>query len=131
MAEDTDPDDEAPADGLHYVASADEVAPGERVLIDVRGREIGVFNLDGEFAAVANYCVHQGGPIAEGTLTGGTLRANEALEVVYDESSRCLHCPWHGWEFDVQTGEHTAPTRHRVPTYDVVVRDGGLYLRIG
>lgn len=130
MADHDQPTDDDGDAGLHYVAPVDEVGPGERVLIDVRGREIGVFNLDGAYAAVANYCVHQGGPIAEGILTGGTLQADENLEVVYDESARCLHCPWHGWEFDVQTGEHTAPTRHRLPTYDVEVRDGGLYLRI-
>jgi nitrite reductase/ring-hydroxylating ferredoxin subunit len=52
------------------VCSTDELAPGERLIVDTGGREIAVFNMNGEFVAVANYCVHAGGPVCEGKLSG-------------------------------------------------------------
>ena len=112
----------------HYVAGADELGPGDRVIVEIDGREICVFNVDGEFHALANYCVHQGGPACEGLLSG-TLAVDDDFELVYSREGRVLSCPWHGWEFDVTTGEHLSHTGYRLPTYDVEVEDDGIYVR--
>ena len=117
-----DPDD----DGLHYAVAADELAPGERVIVDAAGREVAVFNLDGEYFAVMNYCPHMSGPCGEGMLTG-LFAAGEDGELTYSRDGEILCCPWHGWEFDLRTGEHLAGLADLI-TYDVTVRDGDLYV---
>ena len=114
--------------GLHRVGRADELAPGDRLVAEVRGREVAVFNVDGGFHAVVNHCTHQGGPVCEGLLSG-TLGVGDDGALRYERTDRVLSCPWHGWEFDVTTGEHLAPTGFRLPTYDVVVEDGDLLVR--
>ena len=54
----------------HVVATVDEIPPGERKIVELEGRSLGVFNIDGEFYAVRNICPHQGAPLCEGRLTG-------------------------------------------------------------
>lgn len=95
--------------GDHVIAQTDELDDGERLLTEIEGREIAVFNVDGEYRAYTNWCVHQAGPVCEGTLTG-TWEAeydSENLEVCMEWCSEdeVLSCPWHGWEYDVNTGE--------------------------
>ena len=60
----------------HYIADVTEIPVGGRLLVTVEGREIGVFNLNGNFYALRNYCFHQGGPLCEGKITG-TLTATK------------------------------------------------------
>lgn len=113
---------------LHRVGRTDELEPGDRLVAEVRGREVAVFNVDGAFHAVVNHCPHQGGPVCEGLLSG-TLGTDDGGELVYRRADRVLSCPWHGWEFDVTTGEHLAPSGFRLPMYEVVNRDGVLFVR--
>ncbi len=105
----------------YVVATLDEIPPGGRKVIEVAGRSIGVFNLDGEFFALRNRCPHQGGPLCAGLLTGFAIaRAPGAYE--YSRRGEILRCPWHGWEFDVRTGQSWIdPARVRVRQYEVVV----------
>lgn len=118
-------------DNLHYVAAVEDLEDGDRILADVEGQEIAVFNVGGEYHALVNFCVHQGGPVCEGVVTG-TLSANEdddwALE--YDKRNEVLSCPWHGWEFDVTSGEHLARRQYRLPKFDVEVKDGEIYVEL-
>ncbi|GAB6862901.1 Rieske (2Fe-2S) protein [Haloplanus litoreus] len=115
------------AETRHYVADVDEIADGDRVIVDLDGREIAVFNVGGEFNALSNYCVHQGGPACEG-LVSGSLEVDDEMELTYDATNKVVSCPWHGWEFEIESGEHLAPTDYRLPTYRVVVQDGAVYL---
>jgi len=121
--------DPAADDRLHYVADREEFEETDRVIVDVDGREVAVFDLGGEFYALANYCVHQGGPLCEGAVSGA-LTVDEDLELEYDREGEIISCPWHGWEFDIRTGEHLSQTGHRTPTYDVAVRDGSVYVEL-
>jgi nitrite reductase/ring-hydroxylating ferredoxin subunit len=114
-------------DELHYITSADELEDGDRIIADVNGREIAVFNSGGDLYAVLNFCTHQGGPLCEGLLDG-TLTMNDDWEWTYSCEGEIISCPWHGWEFDIKTGEHLSNSNYRVPTYDVVVRDGDVYV---
>ena len=107
------------------VAAADEIEVGERKIVDVAGRSIGVFNVDGEFFAVRNVCPHQAGALCEGRLWG-VLRADRPGEFEYEPSREILTCPWHGWEFQVRTGQSwCAPERLAVRSYEVSVVEGG------
>ncbi len=111
----------------HVIAQTDELDEGERILAEVEGREIAVFNVDGEYKAYTNWCAHQAGPICEGTLTG-TWEAEydrENLEVCMEwcSENEVLSCPWHGWEYDVTDGE-SLTSDAKLPSHPVRV-DGG------
>ena len=72
------------------VASVEEIPPGTGRTVEVNGAWIALFNVDGSFYAVDNTCPHAGGPLGEGHLNG-----------------HVVECPWHGWRFNVQTGERS------------------------
>lgn len=117
-------------DDLTFIVDADSLENGERVITEVKGREIAVFNINGEFQAVSNYCVHQGGPACEGLVSGTLMAENngDEWELCYKKNNRIVSCPWHGWEFDIETGEHLARSDYSLPTYEVVEKGGKVYL---
>jgi nitrite reductase/ring-hydroxylating ferredoxin subunit len=107
----------------YVVGRADEIAPGERKIVDIEGRSIGVFNVDGEYFALRNRCPHQGGALCEGRLWG-LLTASAPGTFDYSASKEILTCPWHGWEFHLRTGQSWCdPARLRVRRYDVTIED--------
>jgi nitrite reductase/ring-hydroxylating ferredoxin subunit len=70
------------------VAKVADILPGTGLTVEVHGIWIALFNVNGSFYAVDNTCPHAGGPLGEGHLDG-----------------LVVECPWHGWRFNVQTGE--------------------------
>lgn len=108
----------------HVVAAASDIAPGERKCVDVAGRDIVVFNLDGAFFALANRCPHQAGRLSDGKLCG-LVRSPEPGVYEYTRQGEMIRCPWHSWEFDVRTGQSWCdPARIRTRRYDVKVAHG-------
>ena len=106
------------------VATVGEIPPGGRKIVEAAGRSIGVFNVGGEFFALRNRCPHQGGPLCEGLLWG-LLEASEPGEFAFTRRGEILTCGWHGWEFDIRTGQSWCePRRLRVRSYDVRVEAG-------
>jgi nitrite reductase (NADH) small subunit len=78
---------------------------GELKLVRLEGQEIGVIRLDtGKLRAIMNRCPHKGAPICRGTL-GRVLGSTGPGELTLDERRRVLVCPWHGFEFDLETGK--------------------------
>jgi len=90
------------------VEGAAGLAEGERMITTVADREIGIFRIHGELRAWENRCPHQGGPVCTGLLVGRTelVLADDMTVVREERSSEDVHiaCPWHGWEFDIDTG---------------------------
>lgn len=86
------------------VASTAEVKPGQAIVVEVNGKTLAVFNVDGTFHAIDNTCVHRGGPLGEGDIHGNVVA-----------------CPWHGWQFDVTTGECVKNPAAKVEVYQVKV----------
>jgi nitrite reductase/ring-hydroxylating ferredoxin subunit len=86
------------------VASVSELTPGSAKVVEIRGKTIALFNVEGKIYATDNTCLHQGGPLGEGQLVG---------EVVI--------CPWHQWEYNVRTGETVEDSSLKVATYPVQV----------
>ena len=86
------------------VAKASEVAPGASKVVTVKGREIGLFNLDGEYFALANRCPHAGGPLCEGCIVA-LVQSERPGHYRLAPRQEFLRCPWHGWEFDIRTGQ--------------------------
>ena len=76
----------------YVVATVDEIPPGQRKIVDVGGRSIGVFNLQGEYFAVLNRCPHQGGPLCRGE-TLGFLRSGEVGEFQYSRAGEIVPSP--------------------------------------
>lgn len=108
----------------YVVASVDDIPPGDRKIVEVAGQSIGIFNLDGEFFALRNRCPHQGGPLCAGKRWG-SLEASVPGEIRYGRPGEILACPWHGWEFDIRTGQSWCePRRYRTAWYPVSVEPG-------
>lgn len=108
----------------HVVAAARDIPPGGRHLFSIRGRPIAVFNVKGEFFALLNRCPHQGGSLCEGAITGLVL-ADQPGEYRYEREGEIIRCPWHGWEFDIRTGQSWCePSKIATRHYDVEVASG-------
>lgn len=103
-------------------------AEGSRVIVEVEGREVAVFNVDGEYHALPNHCIHQGAPLCEGELTG-RMTVDDDWEWVWEDEGTVITCPWHAWKFDVTTGKNVKDDRYRLPQYEVEVEDGTVYVR--
>ena len=121
--------------GEHVVASVSELSePGDRVLTTVGNRQIGVFNVDGEYHAYPNWCPHQGGPLCAGTVDG-------TVDAVYDpetleetetwvKDGQILRCPWHSWEFDMGENQFLHETDLTLPSYPVRIENGDVVVEI-
>lgn len=116
-----------------HVASASELDPGERRFVEVDGQELCVLNHEGEFFCIENRCPHRSGEVARGEIlpeitleergTGHSPREVFAEDAV-------ITCPWHGWEFYLDTGRHPGDPRPEftLQTFDVIEEDGELYV---
>ncbi len=105
----------------HIIGTVDEIPSGERKLVTIEGREIGVFNVHGEFYALRNRCPHQGGALCKGRVSG-FVTARVPGEYEYTRKGEILRCPWHGWEYDIKTGQSWVdPSSVRVRSYQVEV----------
>ena len=114
----------------YEIAEIDELSEeGSRIIAEVTGQEIAVFRYKDDFHAVANYCIHQAGPLCEGPLTGRTTLDDDKWGWKYEEEEKYVMCPWHGWTFDITTGRSPKDDRYAVPTYDIEVEDGTVYVR--
>ena len=109
----------------YVVAGVDELPPGTRKIVDVAGRQIGVFNVGGEYFALRNRCPHQGGPLCEGRLAGRLEVEAPGDAFRYTRAGEILRCPWHAWEYDIRTGQSLFdPAKVRVRAYEVDVAPG-------
>ena len=95
-----------------------------RMIVTVGNRSIGVFRVDDRFYAVRNRCPHQGGPLCTGHVFRRAV-ADEPGRVRYTDDAPLIACPWHGWEYDLATGQSfMGAGQPRVKSYDVSVVPG-------
>lgn len=94
------------------IAPASELPNGERLFVEIEGKQIVIFNIAGQFFSIADVCSHDDGPVGEGDIEGYNIT-----------------CPRHGAEFDVRTGKVTQmPAVVDIPAYPVQVRDGNIFI---
>jgi 3-phenylpropionate/trans-cinnamate dioxygenase ferredoxin component len=93
--------------------AASDLAPGQCMEATVGGTPVAIYNVGGTFYATSNTCLHRGGPLGQGLLEG--------LAVM---------CPWHAWSWDVTTGENVANGDLKIPTYEVKVEGGEVFVRV-
>jgi nitrite reductase (NADH) small subunit len=115
-------------DGFTKVATVKEIDAGTGIAVDVSGIEIAVFNADGEFYAISNRCAHQQAPLCK--AGEGKINADDTWTATrggVNEEACTISCPWHLWEWDLETGEH-AVSGKRIATFDCEVEDGDVYV---
>ena len=106
-----------------------DLAPGERKIVEVDGKSIGLFNVRGNFYALHNRCPHMGGNLCAGPVTGTTL-PTERTEFIYGREGELVRCGWHGWEFEIKSGICTVDRKLRAKVYPVTVEDGEITIHI-
>lgn len=98
---------------LVKVASVSDLKPGQGKVVTANGEEIALFNVGGKFFAINNTCKHRGGPLGEGEL-----------------EDKIVTCPWHGWQYDVETGDcKTMPGMH-VQQYQVKIEGNDVLVNV-
>ena len=116
-----------------YHIGPESLVPEETgLLARVGGVEIGVFRVGEAYKAYENVCLHQGGPVCSGVVIGKVEQVlRDDMTVAFErESTEELHviCPWHGWEYDLATGECATDRRLRLRPFEVELVDGELYV---
>lgn len=118
----------------YEVGAVSELEEGDRVVVEIEGKEVAVFHLDGEYYAYLNWCLHQGGPCCEGPVSGTYSawydRENRETVLSWDREDEILNCPWHGWEYEIKTGDCLARQGLSLPSYPVSVEDGMVYVEL-
>lgn len=113
----------------HVVAAVGDIPEGSHRVVEVDGREYGIFNVAGTFHAVPNRCLHQGGPLCRGRLGAAlTATADSDWRPRWEQAGEVIRCPWHQLEFNVTTGRCLANPRRKLATLDVVVDAGEVKL---
>jgi nitrite reductase (NADH) small subunit len=102
-----------PVGQLYTVARAEDVPPGSARVVQAGEREFALFNVDGTFYATQSECLHLKGPLGHGRLEGSVLS-----------------CPWHGWQYDVRTGENEFDRALALETFAVVVKEGDVKIAV-
>ena len=113
------------------VALTEDVLEGGRVVVDVDGTEVGIFRLDGRLYAWENRCAHAGGPVCQGVLMNRVVeRLDHERRSLGDDFSDQLNivCPWHGYEYDLKTGEMIGDRKQKLRQYEVVKRGDDIYV---
>ena len=100
--------------GFEKVAQTGDISSGQCKQIDVGGKKIALFNVDGTYHAIDDTCTHVGGPLSEGSIAGNVVT-----------------CPWHGATFDVTSGSTLGgPAPSGVSCYTVRVTGDEIELEI-
>jgi nitrite reductase (NADH) small subunit len=100
--------------GFVKVARTDEIAPGQGKMVEVNGKKIALFNVEGSFYGIDDTCTHRGGPLSGGVLDG-----------------KQVTCPWHGAIYDVTNGEVLGPPAPKgVARYNVRVEGENIEVEI-
>ena len=108
----------------HVVARTADIPEGGRLIVDVKGHSIGIFHQHGKYYALLNRCPHLGAELCRGDVVS-LLESERPGEYTHDPSRVFLACPWHGWEFELETGQsYVDPRKMRVRRYDVSTAAG-------
>jgi nitrite reductase/ring-hydroxylating ferredoxin subunit len=105
------------------VGAVHDFPDGQVTIISIGRSEIGIIPWYGRIYAIGAICAHQGGPICRGILSG-RLTGSGPGDVRVQDAAPVIACPWHGWEFDVGTGEAIWDSSLQIRTYSVDVAGG-------
>ena len=112
------------------VCRVEELPPGERRLVHLGRHTVGVFNVGGRYYAFMNRCPHAGAPLCLGRITGMVEARGPGYDVAWVRDGELLRCPWHAWEFELETGRSVSNPRVRAKTFPVRIEDGQLVIEL-
>ncbi len=113
------------------VSLREEDIPDSGRIVKIRGLEIGVFRVGGSYYALLNRCLHQGGPVCTGRISGTLLcRAESDWKFEWVKEGEIVVCPWHSMEYDIRTGRSLAYSGNPLRTYPVELRDGNVVVKV-
>lgn len=118
---------------MKQIGTLDDFPEGEGTKVDVDGIDIAVFNVDGELYGVHNLCPHRRLPLdaigrPKHPYTNSDEDESETIGEI-NETEECIRCPWHGMEFDLETGSNPA-TKKQVATFDIQVDGSDVFVEM-
>jgi nitrite reductase (NADH) small subunit len=115
---------------MEHLCTMDQLTPGKALLVEINKITIGIFLENGNVYAVRNQCPHKLAPICKGVVDG-TMLPSDPCDFKFGMEGEVLKCPWHGWEFDLKTGESLfGISKRKVKTYPVEVKENVVYIKI-
>ena len=100
-----------PPAGWVDACAVNDIPDTRAKVVRCSGERVAIFKYDGKLSAVSSVCQHQNGPLGEGRVLDG-----------------CITCPWHGYQYKPETGASPAPFTEKVPTFEVQIRDGRVWV---
>lgn len=118
----------------HLAARSDSIPEKGRLVIDVGDNTVGIFRVGGRLFAYENTCPHMGGPVCQGLVIPAVREVVNEQQVstgyVFDESEMRIVCPWHGYEFGIESGAHPASPAIRLRRVTVEEEGGDVYVTL-
>ena len=125
---------DASAPTRHLAARSDSIPEQGRLVLDIGDRTVGIFRVGGKLFAYENICPHMGGPVCQGLAIPAVREVVDERQVSrgyrFDESEMRIVCPWHGYEFAIETGSHPAKPSIRLTRVAVEEKGGDVYVTI-
>ena len=114
------------------VAKSSDLKDGDRLIVQVGRDEVGVFRHHGTLRAYSNYCVHAGGPACEGLIIAKVeeqiLPDKTSAGLFFSKDDTHFVCPWHGYEYDLKTGECIGNRKLKLRSYEVTEANGDIFI---
>src|SRR5262245_36408602 len=111
-----------------------DLKDGDVRIIEANGISIGVYRHRGRYFAYRNLCLHQGGPACEGILMPKVVDVIAADRTLtgqdFDDSEMHIVCPWHAWEYKLETGECAGDPKFRLQSFKIAEREGAVYITV-
>jgi nitrite reductase/ring-hydroxylating ferredoxin subunit len=102
---------QAADEGFVAVCKVERISEKCATIVSLSGERVAVFRYDGKVSAISNVCQHQNGPLGEGRIIDG-----------------CVTCPWHGYQYQPESGAAPAPFKEKIPTFRVKVVAGSVFI---
>ena len=121
-----------PAGRDYVVGHVVDFPVGSHQIVEVAGRQIGIFNVDGQLYGLPNVCPHQTGPVCSGRIMTGSLRATKETNwrPQWIHEGEIIVCPWHGLEYHVPTGQCLAFPQIHLRRYPILVENDQVVVRL-
>ncbi len=115
------------------VCSSADIPEGGRIVVDHGSRTIGIFRIEGKLYAYENVCPHQGGPVCQGTILPRVVEQLEPNSKAstgfrFDHEDMHIVCPWHGFEYSIDTGKHAGTPSFELTRVHVTESNGEVHV---
>jgi nitrite reductase (NADH) small subunit len=107
----------------HVICKVEDLKPGEKRSISIGNRVLVLVRTpDGNYYALRNICPHRGADLSKGPIEG-IVSSSAVREYCYGRQGEMIRCPWHGFEYDVKTGQNLVDKKLLIKSYTVKVED--------